>query len=108
MAVLLVVLALPLIVALLYRALRNDATAPALLQEWAKANHLVVLRKLRSFVPWNLRAGLRYSKQDQFTHLEVLDETTRRVRRVWLLVRSHLWHDSTPDDIEVIGWDADG
>ena len=107
MAILLVVLLILLAVAMLYRAARNDAAKPALLQEWAKANHLVLLRRRRAFVPWRIRAGLRYSKQDSFAYLEVLDESTHRVRRVWLLLRSHLSRDMTLDDIEVLGWDED-
>lgn len=103
--ILLIVMLIPLFIAMLYRASLDDAARPALLQEWARANHLLVLRRRRGFVPWRVRAGIRYSRQDSFACLEVLDEATHRVRRVWLLLRSHLASDMTLDDIEVLGWD---
>lgn len=105
MPVLIVILLTLPFIPLLYRASRDDTARPALLHAWTSANHLTLLRRCRGMLPWRIRAGLRYSRQDSFAHLEVLDEGTHRVRRVWLLLHSHLTRDMTLDDIEVIGWD---
>lgn len=106
---LLIVAIMPIFIVRLYQAARDDGNKPALLQEWAKANHMVILRKRRGLLPWRFRVGARYSPhRDSFAHLEVLDEATHRVRGVWLLLRSYmLLGDMTTDNIEVLGWDND-
>lgn len=106
MFVLLIVLSLLAIAATIYWTVRYEAALPALWQEWAKANHLVVLRKVRAILPTRLRLKLPYRASAQsYMCLEVLDESSQHIGRVWLLIPPHF--HMTCDDIVVLGWDED-
>lgn len=96
----------------IYWTERYHANLPGVLQAWAKANNLIVLRRRRAILPLRLRRGLGLrlgrpsgTNWQTLVNLEVLDETTRCVRRVWLYVRPE--RNLTIDDVKVIGWDDD-
>lgn len=91
----------------IYHDIRNYQASTGLVQEWAKANHLLYLREGHKVPPMRLWT-LPKSRQDATTYVDVLDEATRRVRHVWLILHGSMWRDMTLDDIEVLGWDDEG
>lgn len=107
MSVLIAVLLASLCGFWIYHDIRNYRASTGLVQEWAKANRLLYLREGHKVPPMRLWT-LPKSRQDATTYVDVLDEATRRVRHVWLILHGSMWRDMTLDDIEVLGWDDEG
>lgn len=68
-----------LLVGIGYWSWRQYQGAQSLLEDWARANHLIVLAKKRGTPPLSLWFGT--SKYQHLYHVEVLDEATHRIRR---------------------------
>lgn len=85
-----------------YWAWRQYQGAQSLLADWARANHLRILGNKRGIPPLAMWFGT--SKNQYLYHVEVLDESTHRIRRAWVKLGSYWWGVMDGDAIEV-RWD---
>ncbi|TAL72124.1 MAG: hypothetical protein EPN56_06180 [Rhodanobacter sp.] len=93
-----------LIVGIGLLALRQYRSAQTLLQDWARANHLRILRKRRGIPP--LSMWFTTSRNQYLYRVEVLDETTRRIRKGWIKLGTFWWGTMSPDAVEAT-WDEE-
>lgn len=85
------------------RGYRKYNQVPALMREWATANNLRFLRAQQGVFPptWLPRpSGPRHS--NSYVYLEALDDATRRIQRIWVLVHIPRLGDLTTDNVEVL------
>ena len=76
--------------------------AQTLLADWARANNLRILSKKHGIPPLSL--WFTTSKSQYLYHVEVLDESTHRIRRAWVTLGSYWWGTMDGDAIDV-RWD---
>lgn len=79
-----------------YRAMQS------LLQDWARANNLLILSKKRTGLP-PLSLWFTSSRAQDIYHVEVLDQSTHRIRHAWIRLGT-FWGSVDGDAIDV-RWD---